>query len=126
MLVVYLVIKQINKGGLKAASANAPSNFPSNLNSLFDELKAKGYNPKATPADAVEPLVMFSIETGANPLQIDIDQKNVVSISYSPNTPVWRAQYKDGEFIQNNKIVAESSDLLSGLLQIIANKDYVL
>jgi hypothetical protein len=126
LLVVYLVIKQINKGGLKSASANAPSNFPSNLNSLFDELKAKGYNPKATPADAVEPLVMFSIETGANPLQIDIDQKNVVSIAYSPNTPVWRAQYKDGEFIQNNKIVAESSDLLSGLLQIIANKDYVL
>jgi hypothetical protein len=93
---------------------------------LFDELKSKGYNPKATPADAVEPLVMFSVETSTIPLQIDIDQNNIVSIVYSQNTPVWRAIYSDGVFTQNNKIVAESSDLLSGILQIIANKDYIL
>jgi hypothetical protein len=67
------------------------------------------------------------VETSsANPLQVDVDQNNIVSITYSPNTPVWRAIYSDGVFTQNNKIVAESSDLLSGILQIIANKDYIL
>ena len=125
-LVSYLIVRQLGKANLKAATANAPANFPSNLKSLFDELKSKGYNPKATPADAVEPLVMFSVETSTIPLQIDIDQNNIVSIVYSPNTPVWRAIYSDGVFTQNNKIVAESSDLLSGILQIIANKDYIL
>jgi hypothetical protein len=125
-LVSYLIVRQLGKANLKAATANAPANFPSNLKSLFDELKSKGYNPKATPADAVEPLVMFSVETSTNPLQIDIDRNNIVTISYSPNTPVWRAIYSDGIFTQNNKIVAESSDLLSGILQIIANKDYIL
>jgi hypothetical protein len=125
-LVSYLIVRQLGKANLKAATANAPANFPSNLKSLFDELKSKGYNPKATPADAVEPLVMFSVETSTIPLQIDIDQNNIVSIVYSQNTPVWRAIYSDGVFTQNNKIVAESSDLLSGILQIIANKDYIL
>ncbi len=125
-LVSYFIVRQLGKANLKAATANAPANFPSNLKILFDELKSKGYNPKATPADAVEPLVMFSVETSTNPLQIDIDRNNIVSISYSPNTPVWRAIYSDGVFTQNNKIVAESSDLLSGILQIIANKDYIL
>jgi hypothetical protein len=126
-LVSYLIVRQLGKANLKAATADAPANFPSNLKSLFEELKSKGYNPKATPADAVEPLVMFSIETSsANPLQVDVDQNNIVSITYSPNTPVWRAIYSDGVFTQNNKIVAESSDLLSGILQIIANKDYIL
>jgi hypothetical protein len=125
-LVSYLIVRQLGKANLKAATANAPANFPSNLKSLFEELKSKGYNPKATPADAIEPLVMFSVETSTIPLQIDIDQNNIVSIVYSPNTPVWRAIYSDGVFTQNNKIVAESSDLLSGILQIIANKDYIL
>lgn len=125
-LVSYLIVRQLGKANLKAATANAPANFPSNLKSLFEELKSKGYNPKATPADAIEPLVMFSVETSTSPLQIDIDQNNIVSIVYSPNTPVWRAIYSDGVFTQNNKIVAESSDLLSGILQIIANKDYIL
>ncbi len=125
-LVSYLIVRQLGKANLKAATANAPANFPSNLKSLFDELKSKGYNPKATPADAVEPMVMFSVETSTIPLQIDIDQNNIVSIVYSQNTPVWRAIYSDGVFTQNNKIVAESSDLLSGILQIIANKDYIL
>lgn len=124
--VSYFIVRQLGKANLKAATANAPANFPSNLKGLFDELKSKGYNPKATPADAVEPLVMFSVETSTNPLQIDIDRNNIVSITYSPNTPVWRAIYSDGVFTQNNKIVAESSDLLSGILQIIANKDYIL
>ena len=124
--VSYFIVRQLGKTNLKAATADAPANFPSNLKSLFEELKSKGYNPKATPADAVEPLVMFSVETSTIPLQIDIDQNNIVSIAYSPNTPVWRAIYSDGVFTQNNKIVAESSDLLSGILQIIANKDYIL
>ena len=127
LVIAYVIFSQLNKVDLKAATKNAPANFPANLKSLFDELKSKGYSPKATPADAKEPAVMFSIETGTeNPLQIDVDERYVVSITYSPNSPTWRAIYENGVFKFNNKIVAESKDFLSGLLQIVANKDYIL
>jgi hypothetical protein len=127
LIVAYVIFTQLKKVDLKAAVNNTPPNFPTNLTALFDQLKEKGYKPKATPANSKEPLVLFTIETGSeNPLQIDVDERYVVSINYSPNTPNFRAIYENGVFTANNKIVAESEDFLSGLLQIIANKDYIL
>jgi hypothetical protein len=127
LIVAYVIFTQLKKVDLKAAVNNAPPNFPIKLTALFDKLKEKGYKPKATPANSKEPLVLFTIETGPeNPLQVDVDERYVVSINYSPNTPNFRAIYESGVFISNNKIVAESEDFLSGLLQIIANKDYIL
>ena len=62
LIVAYVIFTQLKKVDLKAAVNNAPPNFPIKLTALFDELKKKGYKPKATPADSKEPLVMFTIE----------------------------------------------------------------
>ncbi len=127
LIVVYIIFTQLKKVDLKAASNSTPANFPPKLKTLFDELKSKGYNPKATPANSKQALVMFAVETGAeNPIQVDVDDKYIVSITYSSNSPSWKVIYEDGVFKFNNKIVAESKDFLSGLLQIIANRDYIL
>jgi hypothetical protein len=100
--------------------------LPSNLKNLFDELNAKGYSPLASPSSSKVKSIAFSIKDGENNVGVEVDEMDVVSFKESDFKPLFRTQYKNGEFTSNDKVVAESNDRLSGILQIIANKDYVL
>ena len=100
--------------------------LPSNLKNLFDELNAKGYSPLASPSSSKVKSIAFSIKDGENNVKVEVNEMDIVSFQESEYKPLFRTQYKDGEFTSNQKVVAESNDRLSGILQIIANKDYVL
>jgi hypothetical protein len=100
--------------------------LPTNLRSLYDALMAKGYAPLASPSDSKVKSIAFSIKDGDNNVEVVVEETNIISFKENEFKPLFRSQYDNGEFISNNKVVAESQDMLSGILQIIANKDYVL
>ena len=102
------------------------NSLPPILKSLFTELSTKGYSPLASPSDSKVKSIAFSIKDGDNDVKVEVDEMDIVSLQESEFKPLFRTQYKNGEFTSNNKVVAESNDRLSGILQIIANKDYVL
>ena len=119
---VFLLTKMSSKK--KAFTNQPPQDFPDNLKQFYTDLQLKGYEPKGT--SGTNPTVQFKISEGENNLEITVNKENTIEIYYRPYSPLWIGQFKENKITHVGKVVAESSNLLDGILQLIENKDYIL
>ena len=120
-----LVLLFGKRGGKGRLSNRVPNTFPKNLKNLFRDLESKGYNPQSTSNNAKEKFVTFSITSGVNPVVVKVNEANEITFTSADIKEPFKVKYDGRSFMANKKIVAESSDMISGILQIIENRDFL-
>jgi len=101
------------------AVKRALNKMPDNLQSIYNSLKSKGYNPETSPVS----FSGFFIKFVSGGIQIIINANQTISFFYDQSKPPYVAEYQNGVLVGKNGIVADN-DIVSAVLQIIENKDY--
>jgi len=93
--------------------------MPDNLQSIYNSLKSKGYNPETSPVS----FSGFFIKFVSGDVQVIINANQTITFIYDVAKPPYVAQYANGILSGKNGIIADN-DIVSAILQIIENKDY--
>ena len=101
------------------AVKRALNKMPDNLQSIYNSLKSKGYNPETSPVS----FSGFFIKFVSGGVQVIINANQTISFFYDKSKAPYVAEYQNGVLVGKNGIVADN-DIVSAVLQIIENKDY--
>jgi hypothetical protein len=119
VLVVYFIYNKRSTGNVE------PNDLPKNLKSAYEMLSKKGYKPKTNPIKAPISFIEFSFQDGEQKFDVRINSNLLITIVEKEGMPIAPIQFYKGDFMQNNYVLAEDNDIVSGVLQIIKNRDYI-
>ena len=102
------------------AVKRALKNMPDNLQAIYKTLKEKGYKPETSPSSFSGHFIKFETSN----VKVIINANETITFAYDTAKPPYVADFKDGVLIGKNGILADS-DMVSAILQVIENKDYI-
>jgi hypothetical protein len=102
------------------AVKRALNKMPENLQDIYKTLKDKGYKPETSPASFSGYFIQF--ETSG--VKVIVNANETITFAYDNAKPPYVAEFKDGVLIGKNGITSDS-DIVSAILQVIENKDYI-
>jgi len=128
--VLYLLYSKYGKNSQNGdVNRKSADTLTPTLKEFYSDLKTKGYNPITAPVNDTSTFVSFKITNGDDKLTVIANEKNGIIIYSDPTKPPFTVDFAEGKFVINSGVekgfvVAESSKLIDGVLQMVENRDY--